>query len=122
MTLLEGDCDPATLDAVDGGQFDITTVNVQPGVPGGQRQEVTANVPFSGLTEDTWFAVVVRGTDGVCQPMFPIYPRSIATAGNTTLANLLDGDVGEQGTMALGVANALYANVDGEAGFQPPNP
>jgi hypothetical protein len=54
--------------------------------------------------------------------MFPVYPRSLATAGNTTLANLLDGNVGESGTNALGVANALYADVDGVPGFQPPNP
>jgi hypothetical protein len=124
---VEGDCDPATTDATDGGQFDISTVNVAPSVPGGTRQEVTLTVRFDGvdqplLTQDTWFAVVVKGTDGVCQPMFPVYPRSLNTAGNTTLANLLDGNVGESGTMALGVANALYADVNGVPGFQPPNP
>lgn len=115
---VEGDCDPVT---TGDGDFDISTVNVHPSVPGGQRQEVTLTVPFS-LAQDTWFAVVVRGTDGVCEPMFPVFPRSLNTAGNTTLANLLDGNVGESGTMALGVANALYADVDGVPGFQPPNP
>jgi hypothetical protein len=118
LTFLEGDCDPAT---TGDGDFDITTVNVHPGVPGGQRQEVTLNVPRT-LAQDAWFAVVVRGSDGVCEPMFPVYPRSLTTAGNTTLADLLDGNVGESGTMALGVANALYADVDGVPGFQPPNP
>jgi len=122
VTLLEGDCDPATLDGADGGQFDITTVNVHPTVAGGERQEVTLTVPFAGLTQDTWFAVVVRGTDGVCEPMFPVYPRSLDKLSNTTTASLLDGNLGQLGTMALGVANALYADVDGEAGFQPPNP
>ena len=52
--------------------------------------------------------VLVRGTDGVCGPMFPVYPHDLTTAGNTTLANLVDGNVGESGTMALGFTNALY--------------
>ena len=76
LTLLEGDCDPATTDEP-GDDFDITTVNVHPSVPGGERQDVTLTVPFAGLTQDTWFAVVVRGSDGVCPPMFPVYPRSL---------------------------------------------
>jgi hypothetical protein len=118
LTLFEGDCDPATA----GVDFEITIEDVHPAVPGGQRQEVNLTVPFTGLTADTWFAVVVRGSDGVCEPMFPVYPRSLTTAGNNTLAGLLDGNLGESGTMALGVANALYAEVNGVPGFQPPNP
>jgi hypothetical protein len=118
LTLLEGDCDPST--TADGGDFDITTVP-HPLVAGAARQEVTVTVPFTGLTQDTWFAVVVKGTDGLCPSMFPVYPRSIDPESNPTLADLLDGNVGE-GTMALGVANALYLEVDGDAGFLPPNP
>ena len=121
LTLLEGDCDPATTDEV-GDDFDITVVDVHPSVPGGERQDVTVTVPFAGLTQDTWFAVVVRGSDGVCPPLFPVYPRSLDDSTNATLADLLDGNVGEIGTMALGVANALYLEVNGVAGFQPPNP
>ena len=34
------------------------------------------------------------------------------------LLKLTDGNLGEQGVMALGVTNALYADVDGEPGFQ----
>ena len=119
VTKFEGDCNPAT---TGDGDFDVTTVNVAPSVPGATRQEVTLTVPFPGLTQDTWFVVVVKGTDGVCQPMFPVYPRSLDTASNPTLASLLDGNVGESGTMALGVTNALYAEVNGEPGFQPPGP
>jgi hypothetical protein len=118
-TLLEGDCDPST---TGDGDFDITTVNVHPSVAGGMRQEVTLTVPRTGLTDDTWFVVIVRGTDGVCPPMFPVYPRSIDIDANLTLAAMLDGNVGELGTMALGVTNALYLDVDGTPGFQPPNP
>jgi hypothetical protein len=118
VTRVEGDCDAAT---TGDGDFDVTLVNVHPSVPGAQRQEVTLEVPYT-LAEDSWFVVLVRGTDGVCEPMFPVFPRSLDAATNTTLANLLDGNVGESGTMALGVTNALYADVDGVPGFQPPNP
>jgi hypothetical protein len=51
--------------------------------------------------------------------MFPIYPRSLNVASNTTLAGLLDGNLGQGGTLALGVANALYVDTDGN-GFDAP--
>jgi hypothetical protein len=54
--------------------------------------------------------------------MFPVFPRSLSSGTNPSLADLLDGNVGELGTMALGVTNALYLDVDGVPGFQPPNP
>ncbi len=119
LTLVEGDCDPSTSGD---GDFDIPVVDVHPAVAGGERQDLTLTVPFSGLVEDTWFVVVVKGTDGVCPPMFPVFPRSLASGPNQSLADLLDGNVGEQGTNALGVTNALYLDVDGVPGFQPPNP
>jgi hypothetical protein len=119
LTLLEGDCDPTT---TGDGDFDIPIVNVHPAVAGGERQDVTLHVPFFGLSDDTWFAVVVKGTDAVCPPMFPVFPRSLDASQNASLADLLDGNVGERGTMALGVTNALYLDVDGVPGFQPPNP
>jgi len=119
VTLFEGDCDPTT---AGDGDFDVTLVNVHPSVAGGERQQVTVTQAFAALTQDVWFAVVVRGSDGVCPPMFPVFPRSLDSGANATLADLLDGNVGEAGTMALGVANALYLDVDGVPGFQPPNP
>ena len=119
LTLLEGDCNPAT---TGDGDFDVTTVNVHPSVAGGMRHEAMVTVPFAGLTQDTWFAVVVKGSDGLCAPMFPVHPSNLNSATNTTLGQLLDGNVDEGGTMALGVANALYLEVDGVPGFQPPNP
>lgn len=77
-------------------------------------------VPFPNLAGDTWFTVVVKGTDGVSDPMFPIYPRNLDSGSNTTLADLLDGNLGEQGVMALGATNALYVDADGTPGFQGP--
>jgi hypothetical protein len=108
----------ATLNA--GTDFTVSTVNVFPSVPGGSRHETTKSVHFSGLSQDTWFVVLVKGRDGVSRPMFPIMPESLNKATNTTLANLLDGNLGESGLMSLGNTNALYADVNGTAGFQAP--
>ncbi len=105
LVLDEGDCNPATLGD---GDYDVTVVNAVPSVTGGTRLEANLTVPFPGLTEDTWFVVVVRGTDGQCRPMFPVFASDLNKASNTTLPNLLDGNVGEGGVMAMGVTNALY--------------
>ncbi len=119
QVFLEGDCDPLTSGD---GQFDVSIVDVAPGVPGGQRLETTVVVPFAGLAQDTWFVAVVKGTDGSCPPMFPVHPHDLDTGPNATLADLLDGNVGERGVQPLGLTNALRADVDGTPGFQAPNP
>jgi hypothetical protein len=100
--------------------FSLTTVTVDANVPGAQRFETSVDLPFNDLAEDTWFVVVVRGTDGVSRPMFPVFAHDLSRTSNTTLANLIDGNLGEGGVMALGFTNALYADVDGEPGFQAP--
>jgi len=112
----EGDCDPATQGD---GDFDVAEVPV---AGGATRREATLTVPFRGLAQDTWFVVLVQGTDGLCRPMFPVFPQNLNAGANPTLADLLDGNRGEGGVMALGVTNALYADVDGVPGFQAPNP
>jgi hypothetical protein len=94
-------------------------VVVAPGVPGAERRELMLTEAFT-LSEDGWFVVIVRGTDGVSNPMFPIYPSSLATGSNGTLADLLDGNRGEGGVLALGATNALWADVDGVPGFAAP--
>jgi len=101
----EGDCDPTT---TGDGDFDITVTSSVGGVTGADRYSVTYTESFTGLVADTWFVVVVKGTDGECGPMFPIYPDNLATGSNVSLADLVDGNVGESGTMALGATNALY--------------
>lgn len=103
-----------------GTGFDVDTVNVFPSVAGGVRQQTIKTVSFTGLTEDTWFVVVVRGRDGVSRPLWPVMPGSLSSGSNQTLAQLLDGNLGENGTLALGNTNALYADVDGTPGFQAP--
>jgi hypothetical protein len=103
-----------------GSGFTRTQVDVAPQVPGAKRYETQLTVPFQ-LAQDTWFVVVVKGRDGVSKPMFPIFPQDLQSAGNTTLANLTDGNLNERGTLALGATNALYADVDGVPGFDAPN-
>lgn len=103
-----------------GTDFAVQTVTVAPHVPGGERLEATLSIAYPALAVDTWFVVVARGTDGVSRPMFPVFPKDLRSAGNDTLAALLDGNLGESGTLALGFTNALYADVDGSPGFDAP--
>lgn len=103
-----------------GGGFTRATVNVHPGVPGASRYETTKVVNFPNLTDDTWFVVVVKGRDNVSNPMFPVFPADLQTAGNTTLANLLDGNLNQKGTMAMAFTNALYVSQDGDSSFDGP--
>jgi len=88
-------------------------------VAGAERWVSRFTMPFP-LEHDTWFVVVVKGTDGVSHPMFPVFGEDLRRATNTTLADLTDGNLGEDGTLALGVTNALYADVDDQPGFNPP--
>ncbi len=103
-----------------GIDFTITTTNVVPAVPGAMKLETSVSIPFTSLPEDTWFVVVVKGTDGVSEPMFPVYPEDLDTGTNTSLLDLTDGNLGEDGVMALGFTNALYVDADGTPGFQGP--
>jgi hypothetical protein len=105
LVLDEGDCDPTT---TGDGDFDIEVAQDVHGVPGAQRWSAELTLPFAGLSEPTWFVVVVRGTDGQCEPMFPMYPSNLAGGANQDLADLVDGNLGEGGVMALGATNALY--------------
>jgi hypothetical protein len=103
-----------------GAGFTISTVNVVPAVSGAERRETSVTVPFTNLPGDTWFVVVVRGRDGVSRPMFPVFPSNISQGSNTTVANLIDGNLGESGVTSLGFTNALYVDADGVPGFQAP--
>lgn len=102
-----------------------------PAIPGADRFDtlLTVRAPddiplMPTLAGDTWFVVVVKGTDDGnawdSEPMFPQMPASLNQIGNATLAALLDGNGGEGGVQALGFTNALYANADGTAAFDTP--
>jgi hypothetical protein len=103
--LREGDCDPTT---TGDGDFDVTVTPDVGGVAGADRWSATVPVSFDGLTADTWFVVVVRGSDDWCAPMFPMYPDDLASGSNLDLEDLVDGNAGEGGVMAMGATNALY--------------
>jgi hypothetical protein len=106
------------LTLVAGTDFAVSTVNLP---NGGQRLETHQTVGLT-LAEDTWVAVLVRGTKGASgsPPMFPVYPRSLSAAENPDLAELLLNTATENGTRALGFSNALYVDVDGNAQFDAP--
>jgi hypothetical protein len=110
------------------GDFTVQSVDVSPPgdpIPGATRLETTRRVTFAGpsaLTEDAWFVVIVKGTPGVSPPMFPVHPFGVSLAQNPTLDDLEAVTAGEAGVRALGVANALFADVDGQPGFDPPIP
>ena len=97
-----------------GTDFAVTTVNDFPSIPGAEHLEATATLNLTGLTAGQWVVVLVRGTDGVSRPLFPVVAEQPATStGNTTLAKLTDGNLGENGVMALAFTNPLYVDVDG---------
>jgi hypothetical protein len=102
-----------------GVDFTVSTVNDFPAIPGAQHRETTKTITLP-MPADAWVVVVVKGTDGVSKPMFPVMPASLNTSGNSTLANLLDGNLGEGGVTALGYTNALFADANGNATFDPP--
>jgi hypothetical protein len=71
------------------------------------------------ITEDTWVVAIASGTDGVSEPLFPVLPADLAQGGNTTLTDLTDGNLGEEGTMAFAFTNPIYIDVDND-GWTPP--
>jgi len=99
--------------------FPVDSVVVDPGVPNASRLETVGHVEsFTGLTEDTWFVVVVRGTEDVSPAMFPVYPSNVDESANLTLDDLLLQDPMETGVRALGATNALWVDADGVPGIQ----
>jgi hypothetical protein len=90
-----------------------TVVNDFPGIPGASHLEASHTFNLMGLTDDTWIVAMVRGTDGVSRPLFPVVPNSLNTAGNGTLGGLTDGNLGQGGMPALAYTNPLYVDVDG---------
>ncbi|HEY2775337.1 MAG TPA: hypothetical protein VGK20_14920 [Candidatus Binatia bacterium] len=87
---------------------------------GGTRQTTDISVPLT-VTTDSWIVVVVRGTDGVSHPLFPMEPEDLDQAGNDTLAGLTDmggpppWNLNEHGVLALAYSNPLFfdRNSDG---------
>ena len=102
-----------------GVDFDIRRAPVHPGVPGAERFEATATLELRDLTEDAWVVAIVRGTDGVSQPLFPVMAASLRREGNDTLEALVDGNLGEEGVLAVAFTNPLFVDVDGNGWTAP---
>jgi hypothetical protein len=103
-----------------GVDFTVTEVPDGSGVPGAIRREALVEHELTGLTEDTWIVALVRGTDGTSEPMFPVVPNDLVKEGNTTLANLMDGNLDEGGILALSFTNPLYIDTDGNGVYDAP--
>jgi hypothetical protein len=94
------------------------------------RLEATTTLSLTGLTEDIWVVVMVKGTNGVSEPLYPVLPNNLKMCStvqqncavpnfNTTLPELTDGNLGELGITALAFTNPLFVDVDG-GGWDPP--
>jgi hypothetical protein len=128
---------------VAGVDFTVSTVNDVPSIPGAQHLTATTTLNLTGLTDDTWVVVLVRGTDGVSRPLFPVDPSSmlpracsnnpcracttnancqsggLCNVSNQTPAELSDGNLNQCGSLAVAFTNPLYIDVDGGA-WTPP--
>jgi hypothetical protein len=121
-----------------GVDFSVTSVPV--GSAARLEADVSQVIP---VTEDSWVVVIVKGTDNVSKPLFPMAPDNIlakacsgdpcracgtslpacgffglCTVSNQTLAELSDGNLNQCGTMALGIANPLFIDFDGDGKYK----
>lgn len=113
-----GVCANRTISRGDAG-WSETEVIVDGTIPGASRMEITVTLALTGLAEDTWLVAVVHGTDGTSAPMFPIVPEDLQQSSNTSLADLTDSNIGEEGILAYAFTNPLFVDVGGD-GWTPP--
>ena len=99
-----------------GTDFSVATVAVN----GSQRFETNKAVSLTGLAADEWIVVIVKGTQGVSAPMFPVMTDGVSLTQNPTLAELSTVTAAENGIRALGTTNALYVDVDQNGVFDAP--
>ena len=125
-----------------GTDFTVTSVPVN----GSTRLEAHVVKTLTGGSlpaGDAWVVVIVKGTDGVSKPLFPMAPPSIfrkacaldpcrgcTTAGdcapffgscndqNLTTADLADGNLGQCGITSLAIANPLFIDRDGDGFYK----
>jgi len=101
-----------------GNDFDIEEVVVDSTIPGASRLEADVEVPLA-VERDTWVVVLVKGSDAVSRPVWPMNPQDLDTDGNATLDDLTDGNLGEGGNPALAFSNPLFIDADGDGRFNP---
>jgi len=108
-----------TLTLIAGTDFTIDTVEVNAQIPGADRHEATIDVPLE-VSTDSWVVVLVKGSDGVSRPLWPMNPQDISLEDNSTLDDLVDGNVGEGGNPATAFTNPVFIDFDGNGEFDPP--
>ncbi len=98
----------------------------------------SASIQGLTITQDSWVMVVVRGTDNVSKPLFPMNPQSIVskacttdpckscnnnancpffgtcTVLNQTLPQLTDGNLNQCGVLTMAIANPLFIDYTGD--------
>jgi hypothetical protein len=94
-------------------------VVVDSSIPGASRTEIRATLVLPSVSVDSWIVAMARGSDGVSEPLFPVLPASLDQRSNTTLADLIDGNLGEGGTPAFAFTNPIFIDVGGD-GWRPP--
>jgi hypothetical protein len=104
-----------------GVDFTVTEVNDQPGIPGARHSEAEVDYDLGPLSQDTWIVALVRGTDGISRPLFPVVPNDITPESNPTLSDLLDGNLGEVGILSLSFTNPLFIDVNGNGVYDAPS-
>jgi hypothetical protein len=113
-----GVCPDVTISAGDPG-WEAEEVTVVEGLEGAVRTEITVTLDLPRVEEDTWIIAMVKGTDGVSSPMFPVVPEDLDPTTNQTLDDLLDGNLGEGGVPAFAFTNPLFLDV-GNNGWTAP--
>jgi len=94
-----------------------TPVDITPVLPGDDRLEASAKLNLTGLTNDTWVVVLVRGTDGTSKPLFPVIPNDLKQSTNGTLADLTDGNLGEDAVPAVAFSNPLFISLTNDGDY-----
>lgn len=101
-----------------GTDFDITSTVVDETIAEAIRLEADVEVVLA-VERDTWVVVLVKGSDGVSRPTWPMNPQDLDRDGNATLDDLTDGNLGEGGNPALAFSNPLFIDADGDGHFEP---
>ncbi len=98
------------------GDFSVTSVPVN----GSSRLEASVTLSLAGLTQDTWVVAMVKGSEDVSCPLFPVVPNDLNEANNPTLGDLTTCALGDEGVTSLAFSNPIFFDVDGNGAYDPP--